>query len=284
MVSSAIQRDGFRLKTLLEERLAARDPITIMQATPASWRMLWYVAARPPALLAVAAGWQGDAEHLRIWCGGEAMTCDLARQLLPRCAALWNMYGPTETTVWASALRVTLEHTQGSSIPVGGKEHNSQFFLLDAYRQLVPAGVLGELYIAGDGVGSYVDPEMTERSFVDNPFKLKYLPHSSDKMFRVGDVLRYKDGDDNTLEFLGRVDHQVKIRGYRIELEEIMNCVYQHRSVKECLVVAREPDYAGGEKYLVAYIIMESSVVGDDVSSAGGGDVSSNHHEAKARM
>lgn len=63
-----------------------------------------------------------------------------------------------------------------------------------------------------------------------------------------------------------------------------MNCVYQHRSVKECLVVAREPDYAGGEKYLVAYIIMESSVVGDDVSSAGGGDVSSNHHEAKARM
>lgn len=66
-----------------------------------------------------AAGWQGDAEHLRIWCGGEAMTCDLARQLLPRCAALWNMYGPTETTVWASALRVTLEHTQGSSIPVG---------------------------------------------------------------------------------------------------------------------------------------------------------------------
>lgn len=272
MVSSAIQRDGFRLKTLLEERLAARDPITIMQATPASWRML------------CAAGWQGDAEHLRIWCGGEAMTCDLARQLLPRCSALWNMYGPTETTVWASALRVTLEHTQGSSIPVGGKEHNSQFFLLDAYRQLVPAGVLGELYIAGDGVGSYVDPEMTERSFVDNPFKLKYLPHSSDKMFRVGDVLRYKDGDDNTLEFLGRVDHQVKIRGYRIELEEIMNCVYQHRSVKECLVVAREPDYAGGEKYLVAYIIMESSVIGDDVSSAGGGDVSSNHHEAKARM
>jgi acyl carrier protein len=78
-------------------------------------------------------------------------------------------------------------------------------------------------------------------------------------------------------EFLGRVDHQVKIRGYRIELEEIMNCVYQHRSVKECLVVAREPDYAGGEKYLVAYIIMESSVVGAD-------DVGSNHHEARARM
>ena len=123
-------------------------------------------------------------------------------------------------------------------------------------------------------------------------------------MFRVGDVLRYKDGDDNTLgtttrsssvcvcvcvaqnadvgllaceEFLGRVDHQVKIRGYRIELEEIMNCVYQHRSVKECLVVAREPDYTGGEKCLVAYIIMESSVVGAD-------DVSSNHHEARARM
>lgn len=68
----------------------------------------------------------------------------------------------------------------------------------------------------------------------------------------------------DTSEFLGRVDHQVKIRGYRIELEEIMNCIYKHSSVKECLVVAKDPDYSGGEKYLVAYIIMKNQEQDED--------------------
>ncbi len=98
---------------------------------------------------------------------------------------------------------------------------------------------------------------MTNFAYVDNPFR-KWLPHTSDKMFRVGDVLRYRD--DNTLEFLGRVDHQVKIRGYRIELEEIMNCIYLHTKVKECMVVAKDPEYEGGEKFLVAYIIKKQQI------------------------
>jgi non-ribosomal peptide synthetase component F len=105
---------------------------------------------------------------------------------------------------------------------------------------------MGELYIAGDGVGSYVDKQLNDRMYVDNPFR--HSPHlfgrTSQRMFRVGDVLRYRDrGDEDQdkqneeekdaskdtvimqieLEFLGRVDHQVKIRGYRIELEEIVN-------------------------------------------------------------
>ena len=167
---------------------------------------------------------------------------------------------------------------------------NSQFFVLDQYRQLVPKGVLGELYIAGDGVGSYVDKELSERMYVDNPFKAWLgVDKTSDRMFRVGDVLRYKhdtrrerlrerererekktkrvgadiggeresERERVELEFLGRVDHQVKIRGYRIELEEIVNHLYQHESVCECLVVAKQPAYEGGEKYLIAYVILK---------------------------
>eukprot|EP01087_Luapelamoeba_hula_P017742 TRINITY_DN5622_c0_g1_i3.p1 TRINITY_DN5622_c0_g1~~TRINITY_DN5622_c0_g1_i3.p1 ORF type:complete len:2096 (+),score=364.38 TRINITY_DN5622_c0_g1_i3:217-6504(+) len=258
MVSAEVQRDGHLLRGVLESnssKSSTSQKLTILQATPASWRML------------CAAGWEGDPSILRLWCGGEAMTCDLAKQLIPRCCALYNMYGPTETTVWGSAIHVSPQLlTESSTVPVGIGVDNSQFFILDSHRQLVPKGVVGELYIAGDGVGSYVDKALTNSMYVDNLFKNwpGLAGRTSERMFRVGDVLRCRDNDDEVagqrapdFEFLGRVDHQVKIRGYRIELEEIINLLYTNTSVGECLVVAKQPTYEGGEKYLVAYIILK---------------------------
>ncbi len=76
------------------QRLLRQHAVTVMQATPTTWRML------------IESGWEGKSD-LRIFCGGEALSADLARQLLPRCRELWNMYGPTETTIWSSTERIT---------------------------------------------------------------------------------------------------------------------------------------------------------------------------------
>ena len=107
---------------------------TVMQATPATWKLL------------IAAGWQGDAS-MKILCGGEAMEPALARSLLVRSEALWNMYGPTETTIWSAALRVTdAEH---ETVPIGRPIQNTSFYVLDKSGQPVPQGVAGELWIGG---------------------------------------------------------------------------------------------------------------------------------------
>ena len=204
---------------------------TVMQATPALWQML------------VSAGWDGDAA-LTMLCGGEALTPQLAAELVTRGKALWNMYGPTETTIWSSALRI--DRVDEASVAVGGPIANTTFYVLDGRREPVPAGVAGELYIGGSGVarGYFRRPELTAERFIPSPFK------SDERLYRTGDLVRQRR--DGTLVFLGRADFQVKLRGFRIELGEIEFAFRQQPEVAECVVLLREDE---GQKELVAYLV-----------------------------
>jgi amino acid adenylation domain-containing protein/thioester reductase-like protein len=219
---------------LLMEKLVESEA-TIIQATPATYRML------------IEAGWQGDSQ-LRVLCGGEAMPQDLAGQLLTRCASLWNMYGPTETTIWSTVYPVD---AHGGPISIGRPIGNTQLYLLDSQMEPVPVGVVGELYIGGDGVArGYLNrPELNAEKFIPDPFGSE----PGARLYATGDVARYLP--DGNVEFLGRNDHQVKIRGFRIELGDIEAPLAQHPAIRHPVVVVRED--SPGDKRLVGYLVMD---------------------------
>lgn len=228
---SELATDGEKLVGYLQDA-----EITVMQATPATWRLL------------VAAGWQGRAD-LKILCGGEALTTDLAEQLLARGAELWNLYGPTETTIWSTVHRI---EAVTPTIPIGKAIANTQVYVLDPQRQPVPVGVPGELYIGGAGLahGYLHRPDLTAEKFVPHPFAT--APEA--KLYRTGDLARYCA--DGTLECLGRLDHQVKLRGFRIELGEIEAVLAQHEAVQAAAVIAHTEDPANPR--LVAYVVLQA--------------------------
>src|SRR4029079_1683976 len=134
-----------------------------------------------------------------------------------------------------------------SSIPIGRPISNTEVFVLDADRQLVPIGAFGELCIGGDGLArGYLNrPDLTAERFVDNPFD----PESHGRLYRTGDQVRWLA--DGNLEFQGRLDDQVKLRGVRIELGEVEARLLDHANVAQCVVVAREDHPIS--KRLVAY-------------------------------
>ena len=210
---------------------------TVMQATPATWKLL------------IAAGWKGDAQ-LKILCGGEAMDTDLARSLLVRSEALWNMYGPTETTIWSAVLPI--EYVGDEAIPVGRPIRNTSFYVLDPSGQPVPQGAPGELWIGGEGLArGYLNrPDLTAERFVVIPFPELPDANPGVRLYRTGDLVRYRS--DGTLDFLGRMDHQVKLRGFRIELGEIESALRNCIGVTDAVTLLREDN---GEKRLVAYLL-----------------------------
>jgi amino acid adenylation domain-containing protein len=217
--------DGTELIAKIEE-----SRCTVMQATPSTWRLL------------LEAGWAGKKD-MKILCGGEAMTRDLAAQLLPRCSSLWNMYGPTETTIWSSICEI---RDAREPITIGRPIHNTQMYILDAQGNLVPMGARGELCIGGDGLsrGYLNQPELTAGSFIRNPFDL------DSRLYRTGDLARQRQSGE--IECLGRMDNQVKVRGYRIELEEIEASLREHPAVSQAAVSLQEND--SGDTRLVAYV------------------------------
>jgi amino acid adenylation domain-containing protein len=222
-----IINDGKALAGLLE-----RSGATIFQATPASLRML------------LDSDWRGG-KKLKILCGGESWTAELAAALLSRSASLWNMYGPTETTVWSAVAKMET----GRSVPIGLPIANTRIHILDKDLQPVPVGIPGELHIGGDGLarGYHNRPELTQEKFISDPFR----PEAEARLYKTGDLARYLP--DGGIEYLGRIDHQVKIRGFRIELGEIESALTSVRDVREAVVTARE-DIAG-EKQLIAYLV-----------------------------
>lgn len=205
-------RDGAALMALLQ-----REHITLAQATPATWRMLLEV------------GWAGDSQ-LTILCGGEAFPADLARTLLERCGALWNMYGPTETTVWSTVQRIDAETLQHASVPIGKPIANTVIRILDAHGAPQPAGVTGELLIGGAGLaaGYLGRPDLTRERFVPDPLAPDKL------LYRTGDLARYLA--DGRIEYLGRGDQQVKVRGFRVELGEIEHLLGRQPGIAVCAV------------------------------------------------
>jgi amino acid adenylation domain-containing protein len=219
---------------LLRARLDAGG-ISVLQATPATWRML------------LDAGWSGTP-GLKALCGGEALPRELALRLLERCGELWNMYGPTETTIWSSAQRITAADAE---ITIGRPIANTQFYIVDTNLQPVPIGVPGELLIGGDGLacGYRNRPELTAARFIPHPFGSA----ASARVYRTGDLARYRE--DGRVVLLGRLDHQVKIRGFRIELGEIEALLDRHPLVRQSVVIARKQHEASAS--LAAYFVPE---------------------------
>jgi amino acid adenylation domain-containing protein len=178
---------------------------------------------------------------------------------------VFNAYGPTEATMWA--VGTYIDGTRRP--PIGYPIANAQVYLLDRRLQLVPVGVVGELFIGGVGLarGYHQRPDMTAERFIPNPFSdcrlqiadcrlddptISYrLSAIGYRLYRTGDLARYRP--DGEIEYLGRGDAQVKIHGYRIELGEIEAVLNQHASVHKSVVVARED--VPGEKRLVAYVV-----------------------------
>jgi len=211
-------------------RLLERHSISILQATPTTWRML------------LDSGWEGKS-GLKVLCGGEYMGPDLAARLLPRCKELWNVYGPTETTIWSSAQRVL----SPDRIFLNPLLANTQFYVVDDKMNLVPPGETGELLIGGIGLarGYLHRPELTAEKFVPDPWSA--LPGA--RLYHSGDLVRRRS--DDSLECLGRLDHQVKLRGFRIELGEIESALEKIEGIRQAVVIVRED--RPGDQRLVAY-------------------------------
>ncbi|RVJ70842.1 amino acid adenylation domain-containing protein [Sinorhizobium medicae] len=225
---ASLSRDGPRIAATLD----AFD-ISVMQATPAGWRLL------------VESGWTGRAS-LKMLCGGEALDGLVARDLARRGGALWNLYGPTETAIWSAAIEVGGDLLTGGAIPVGGPIDRTNLLVLDRRGRPVPRGIAGELHIGGAGLspGYHRRPDLTEAAFVAS-----IIPGEEGILYRTGDQVRYRD--DGLLEFLGRLDGQVKLRGFRIELGEIESRLSDHPSVAEAVAMVRDD---GTGPRLVAYL------------------------------
>ncbi len=183
--------------------------------------------------------------------GGEALEPSRLSPWLaehPRLPRLINMYGITETTVHASFREITAADLGNAVSPIGVPLADLAFFVLDGWLRPVPAGVVGELYVAGAGLGLRVcrsAGRLTSSRFAACPFGSPGM-----RMYRTGDLVSW--GADGELQYLGRADEQVKIRGYRIELGEIQSALMALDGVEQAVVIARED--RPGDKRLVGYV------------------------------
>ncbi|MBI6547452.1 non-ribosomal peptide synthetase [Xenorhabdus lircayensis] len=195
----------------------------------------------------------------QVFCSGEALPARSVQRFHERFAnvELHNLYGPTEAAIDVSAWNCSLgkagDLTGQSVIPIGKPIDNIQLYILDAYGQPPPVGVVGELHIAGVGVarGYLNQPELTAEKFIKDPFSSV----SGRVMYRTGDLARYLPCGD--IEYLGRNDFQVKLRGFRIELGDVEAALLSHGSVKESVVLVRED--IPGDARLVAYVTFAST-------------------------
>ncbi len=225
-----ITTDGNKLLSLMN---AVRP--TVFNGTPTILRLL------------VEAGWTGTP-GLKLLSGGEAMTVETVKQILPRVGKFWNVYGPTECSVTSLSHLIT-DTAQAPAI--GRPVPNVQIYILDARMQPVPIGCPGEIYIGGIGLthGYLNQPELSKEKFVHNPFAAAADRES--RLYKTGDLGRYFQNGD--IEFLGRIDFQVKIRGFRIELGEIERTLETHPGIEQAVVVVRKNSV--GIDSLVGYFI-----------------------------
>ncbi|MGW4101558.1 non-ribosomal peptide synthase/polyketide synthase, partial [Mycobacterium sp. NPDC004974] len=221
--------------------LLVDEHVSVLSQTPSAFYALQAVdTARPENRLALDA----------VVFGGEALEPQRLAPWLaehPRLPRLINMYGITETTVHASFREITAADVGNAVSPIGVPLDDLAFFVLDDWLRPMPAGVVGELYVAGAGLAAgYVGRAgLSASRFVACPFGAP-----GQRMYRTGDLVCW--GSDGQLQYLGRADEQVKIRGYRIELGEIESALTALDGVEQAVVIARED--RPGDKRLVGYI------------------------------
>lgn len=227
--------DGETLATLIQEK-----GVTVMQATPTTWRMLLETQSPITSLN-------------RGFCGGEGVPQDLAQALITRNIEVWNLYGPTETTIWSCAKRIEAHPLRAAYEDIGRPIDNTQTYIVDRDMNLVPRGTAGELLIGGAGLspGYWQRPGVTAENFIPNAFG----PASSTLLYRTGDLAFQRR--DGSIVCLGRIDQQIKIRGFRVEPGEIEAVLAQHPGIRQALVSIWEPK--PDDKRLVAYFTTNES-------------------------
>ncbi len=215
IASRADVMDPFALAALI-----TRTSATMMQATPALWRVLLEAGLNP--------------KGLKILCGGEALDPKLAQDLGP--GELWNMYGPTETTIWSLA-----ERQKGGAVDFGRPITNTRMYILDAAGNTAAIGVAGELCIAGAGLarGYQKNQALTQQCFTENLF----ADGANGRLYHTGDRARYLA--NGRFELLGRTDNQIKLRGFRIELGDVEDALRRASGRPETAAVLHGDDLVG---------------------------------------
>lgn len=226
----------------------ADKQITVVNQTPSAFYQLMQADKEQPAL-------SKELSLRYIVFGGEALDLTRLQEWYERhpvnSPTLINMYGITETTVHVSylALNEKLSHSQANSL-IGTAIPDLNIYVLDELLEPVPPGVIGEMYVAGEGLAQgYINKAaLTAERFIANPYG---APGS--RMYRTGDLARWtKDGE---LDYIGRIDHQVKVRGFRIELGEVEQVLLKHPGIVQAAVLARED--RPGDIRLAAYYVVE---------------------------
>jgi amino acid adenylation domain-containing protein len=231
--------DGNRLSRLMTTCAA-----TMLQATPATWRLL------------VEADWKAPG-GFKALCGGEALPQELCRKLAARVPELWNVYGPTETTIWSTLEKIS---SPDAPVSIGRPIGNTVLYVVDAELRPLPIGAAGELLIGGLGVarGYLKRPELDAEKFLPDPFSAT----EGARIYRTGDICRF--GPDGRVYFQRRNDSQVKVRGFRIELGEIETAIAKFKGIVSAVAAVRE--YGPDDVRLMGYYIPEEGVSPDAVA------------------
>ena len=218
--------------TSLPEQVAAE--VTLINTVPSAMAELLRVGAVPPSVGVVNLA-------------GEALRPDLVAGIYANTQVqqVYNLYGPSEDTTYSTYTHVPA----GERVTIGRPIANTRAYVLDEQLQIVRVGVVGELYLGGEGLarGYWQRPELTATKFIPDHVS----GEAGARLYRTGDLARYLVNGE--LEFLGRGDQQVKIRGYRIELGEVESALRRLEQVRDAVVIVRE---ARGEQRLVAYVVM----------------------------
>lgn len=247
VANDADVRNANRLAQLIDEY-----EIDVLQATPATWRLL------------LELDWSGKSNLIAI-SGGEAIDLKTAKQLLSRTETLWNAYGPTETTIWSAAVKLEesmfQEMGHAMSAPIGEPLANTVMHVLDKNAHPLPCGFIGELAIGGAGVscGYHNQTGLTSEKFITNELPdASELPNAP-TLYLTGDRVRQRT--DGLFEYIGRNDQQIKLRGFRIELGEIESALVSHPAIEQAAV---EISNAGSaEAKLVAALCCRTFVEDD---------------------
>ncbi len=231
-------------------RLITEHQISAVHVTAGLFRV---VADEAPEVFS------GVAEVLT---GGDVISAKAVQQVLRACphTVVRATYGATEMSSFITNSPMRAPYSMGRTVPVGRGMDNTALYVLDERLKPLPAGEVGDLYVAGDRLarGYYRRPEVTAERFVADPFD-----GPGQRMYRTGDQVRMRP--DGLIEFVGRSGDQVKIRGYRVELAEVESVLARYQGLAHAVVVAR--DVADGEKRLVAYVVADTGAVlagGDD--------------------
>ena len=248
VLSKDLIMDGEKLVEYFNE-----NPADFIKIVPSVW--LSYINAGNKVL----------AKKIMLF-GGESFTPKIKEHLvnLDYKGIVYNHYGPTEATIGKCIHTVNLQRNY-KTMPIGRPFSNTQLYVVDHHEQLVPIGVSGELYIAGEGIArGYLNrPELSAEKFTDNIFRgeATFTSESNQhgeivsRLYKTGDKVRWNE--DGEIEYLGRIDEQVKLRGHRIELGEIENVLLQDPQIRQAAVKLAEED--NGNKLLVGYIVPEST-------------------------